>query len=363
MVVFEWLAMLVAVTLQISLKDLRNNKDIIITKPDKGSGIVLINKEDYVKKMEEHLKDSTRFSKCTKGKDRTSQVEKSITKLLSSLKQRNIIDQTTWENLRPTGSIIPRLYGLPKIHKPGTPLRPVLDMVNSPYHAVAKWLCKKIEQIRKLLTKHCLKDSFEFIETVKDLNLTDKTMFSLDVSSLFTNVPLKETIEFLCEFIEHNAIDIGLPPQDLKVLLYRCTQNVQFKFNNHLYSQIDGVAMGSPLGPLLADVFMAKLENEQLQTSIKKFCVYKRYVDDIWCLLDRSHDPITILNEFNATHTNINFTIETESDGQLAFLDVCLKRRPDGTVQRTVFRKATWTDQYMHFKSFVPMKHKANLVT
>ena len=187
-------------------------------------------------------------------------------------------------------------------------------------------------------------------------------MFSLDVSSLFTNIPLKETIEFLCEFMEHNAIDVGLPLHDLKVLLYRCTQNVQFKFNNDLYSQIDGVAMGSPLGPLLADVFMAKVENDQLKTTINKCCVYKRYVDDIWCLVDRSQDPMTILSMFNAAHANIKFTIETESNGQLAFLDVCLKRRPDGTVRRTMFRKATWTDQYIHFKSFVPLKHKANLI-
>ena len=97
-----------------ALKRLRRNEDIIITKPDKGSGIVLLDKVDYVRKMEQLLSDKTRFLKNNKEKDLTQQVEKAITKLLSSLKQRGIIANNTYERLRTTGAIVPRLYGLPK---------------------------------------------------------------------------------------------------------------------------------------------------------------------------------------------------------------------------------------------------------
>ena len=345
-----------------ALKRLRRNEDIIISKPDKGNGIVLLDKVDYVRKMEQLLSDKTRFLKDNKEKDLTQQVEKAITKLLSSLKQRGIIDNNTYERLRPTGTIVPRLYGLPKTHKPGIPLRPVLDMVNSPYHALAKWLCSRLEPVKKLLSQHCVRDVFEFINTIEGMNLNDCKMFSLDVSSLFTNVPLKETIEFLGEFIEQNSIDVGIPVDDLKSLLFKCTENVQFKFNGGLYRQTDGVAMGSPLGPLLAEVFMAKLENNQLSNAISKCKVYKRYVDDIFVILNKVHDPKTMLETFNKAHANIKYTIEFESLDHLAFLDVSLTRRPDGSIRRTVFRKETWNDQYVHFRSFVPMKQKMNLI-
>ena len=81
------------------------------------------------------------------------------------------------------------------------------------------------------------------VNTINDVNLTDCKMFSLDVSSLFTNVPLRETIDFLGEFIEQNSLDVGVPVDDLKSLLLKCTENVQFKFNGDLYRQKDGVAM------------------------------------------------------------------------------------------------------------------------
>ena len=346
-----------------SLKKLRTNKEIIISKPDKGCGIVLLDKNDYINKMGNILSDNTKFVKTTKDKDRTACIEKTISKLLCSMKRRNVIDTTTFQNIRPTGTHIPRLYGLPKIHKPGVPLRPVLDMVNSPYHALAKWLCKRLEPVRSVLSKYCVPDSFRLVDAIKDLNISDQTLFSLDVTSLFTNVPLKETIEFLCAYIQNNDIDIGIPIDDLKILLYKCIQNVQFQFDGELYRQIDGVAMGSPLGPLLADVFMAKLENDQLKPSIDRCTVYKRYVDDILCITDDKLDPMNMLNDFNAAHKCVKFTIELEKSNQLAFLDVCLSRRPDGTIQRTVHRKSNWTDQYIHFKSFVPMKHKVNLIT
>ena len=169
-------------------------------------------------------------------------------------------------------------------------------MVNSPYHALAKWLCKHLEPVRKVLTKYCVKDSFKLVDTVKDLNIADQTLFSLDVTSLFTNVPLKETIEYLCAFIQDNDIDVEIPVDDLKILPYKCTQNVQFQFNGELYRQVDGVAMGSPLGPLLADVFMAKLENNQLKPAIDRCTLYRRYVDDILCIADNKVDPMNMLS-------------------------------------------------------------------
>ena len=120
--------------------------------------------------------------------------------------------------------------------------------------------------------------------------------------------------------------------------------------------------MGSPLGPLLADVFMGKLENEPLCQTITKFTTYKRYVDDIFCVCPIELDLDNTLSVFNNAHPNIKFTYENEHQDQINFLDVRLMKREDGSIQRSVHRKNTWNGQYIHFESFVPLKQKRNLI-
>ncbi|MGL5708699.1 MAG: reverse transcriptase domain-containing protein [Aeromonas sp.] len=266
--------------------------------------------------------------------------------------------------MKPTGTHIPRLYGLPKTHKKGVPLRPILDMINSPYHALAKWLAKLIEPIRKEMTRvHTVRDTFEFVDMIQQHNMNGRTMLSLDVSSLFTQVPLNETIDYLCTYIEEKERVIGLPTNTLKRLLFLCTSNIQFMFNNDIYRQKDGVAMGSPLAPLLADIFMSKLENQHLKSIIAPMVVYKRYVDDIFCITTQNCDLENMLQLFNQAHPNITFTMEIETDATLSFLDVCLQRRTDNSLKRSIHRKSTWSGQYLHFRSFVPLTQKENLFT
>ena len=89
-------------------------------------------------------------------------------------------------------------------------------------------------------------------------------MISFDVKSLFTNVPLNEMIDIiLTKVYDENKIDTKMPKSTLKELLYLCTKHVHFKFNNEIYIQRDGVAMGSSLGPL-ANIFMISLEDSTL---------------------------------------------------------------------------------------------------
>ena len=157
-------------------------------------------------------------------------------------------------------------------------------------------------------------------------------------------------------------IHVGIPIRSLKELMLRCTHNVQFLFNGSFFRQKDGVAMGSPLGPLLADFFMAKLEGGPLKSAIEGFDCYCRYMDDIFCVADQEQSVPQILATFNSAHSSLQFTVETETNNALAFLDVLVGRREDGSVQRRVYRKKTWTSQYTNFHSFVPLKYKRNLV-
>ncbi|CAH8586016.1 unnamed protein product [Dicrocoelium dendriticum] len=345
-----------------ALKELKRNEEIVLCKPDKGAGIVLLDRKDYIDKLTAILSDETKFA-CIEGeRDRTEQVETQITKSLQELRTKGYISDALYDSLKPSGTSVPRLYGLPKIHKPNIPLRPILSMVNSPYHAVAQWLVELLEPVRQQLAIYSLRDSFHFVESIKDDNINEKLMLSFDVVSLFTNVPLLETIDYICDYIAESGIKMCIPTRELKSLLLRCTWNVQFLFNGKYYRQKDGVAMGSPLGPLLADIFMAKLERNEMRAAIDLFDRYHRYMDDIFVVVDKHVNLEEILDHFNRVHAAVQFTYEKESDNRLPYLDVLLTRRPDGSIQRQVYRKPTWIGQYTNFYSFVPMRYKRNLV-
>ncbi|CAH8484819.1 unnamed protein product [Schistosoma mattheei] len=119
--------------------------------------------------------------------------------------------------------------------------------------------------------------------------------------------------------------------------------------------------MGSPLGPLLADVFMGYVEN-LVGDSIRKMGLYKRYVDDIIIIGDKIEDISHLLEEFNSSQNHISLTCEEEKNNQLPFLDILITRRDDGSIKRATYRKPTWTGQYLNFHSHCPIHYKRGLI-
>jgi len=149
-------------------------------------------------------------------------------------------------------------------------------------------------------------------------------LVSYDVSSLFTNVLLEETIQLLPDkaFINnwfHEVYHLNLNKLDLVDLLRAATKDQLFTFNGQLYEQIDGVAMGSPLGPLLANVFMCSNE-ETLDREGKMPTYYKKFVDDILTIMQDKASADNFLEILNQCHSSIKFTVETESNSILPFL-------------------------------------------
>ncbi|VDP84154.1 unnamed protein product [Echinostoma caproni] len=112
---------------------------------------------------------------------------------------------------------------------------------------------------------------------------------------------------------------------------------------------------------ITSDIFMGMIE-AQLNEAIKGTFFYKRYVDDVLVIFNHPHDMAVLLNELNAAHPNLKFTSEVEKANSLAFLDVLITRKSDGSIQRSIFRKKTWSEQYLHFNSFSPIEHERALV-
>ena len=154
-------------------------------------------------------------------------------------------------------------------------------------------------------------------------------MASFDIVSLFTNIPVDETIEIIFNHLFANCMYFeGFDRSQFIKLLCVSVKNCHFIFNGHIYQQIDGVAMSSPLGPLFANIFMSFHEKSWLHNCPSSFkpLLYRRDVDDCF-LLFRSSDHVPLfLSNLNRTHPNIFFSSELENNGKLPFLDIEITR-------------------------------------
>ena len=133
-------------------------------------------------------------------------------------------------------------------------------------------------------------------------------------------------------------------------------------FDVNFYDKIDGVAMGSPLGPVLANLFIAVKEKDWLESCENPPSFYRRYVDDIFCLMKSEDEANSFLVYLNAKHPNIKFTMEVEKDEKLPFLDVLISSKNDN-FETSVYRKQTFTGLFMNFRSFLPETYKLGLIS
>ena len=312
--------------------------------------------------MTEMLSDIDKFKKLNvkPGKE-LNVLLKHEDKLVSFLKGiKKSIGENLYKSLYPQGSQPGILYGSSKIHKSlvnGFPkLRPILSALNA---GTYKWAIFFVPLLQHLTSNEfTLKDSFEFAKIIceQDAGLF---MASLDVESLFTNVPLEETINICVnELFKSNSNIHGLNKKQITEMLSLTTKESIILFDMTFYTQVDGVAMGSPLGPSLANAnaFLCHHEIKWLNDCPDKFkpVFYKRYVDDIFVLFKRPEHVKPFVDYMNSKHKNINFSFEMEKDGQMPFLDVNVFRE-NGKFVTTVYRKETFTGVYTNFSSFIPL--------
>lgn len=179
-------------------------------------------------------------------------------------------------------------------------------------------------------------------------------MISFDVVSLFTNVPVAgafDTIAALLEKDDSYEDHTAIPAADICNLAELCLRSTYFQFQDRFFEQVEGTAMGSPLSPVVANLFMEALESKALELSPLRLKMWVRYVDDTFVLWPHSEEELDNFHErLNSITPSIQFTCEKEREGTLPFLDVSLKREDD-SISTRVHRKATHTDRYLHYTS------------
>ena len=149
---------------------------------------------------------------------------------------------------------------------------------------MAKWLAEVLHPVVTHFSTHTLDDTFHFCRELDSFvseqnGVRDTFMCSFDITSLFTNIPVEETIDICMDTLFRNTsmTPPNIPEKLLRKLVLKATTEVEFSFDGTLYKQVDGVAMGSPLGPVLANIFVGFCES---RVEPEKFpLLYKRFVD------------------------------------------------------------------------------------
>jgi hypothetical protein len=214
-----------------ALRSLKANGLLTILPADKGNGAVVLGALDYNKKIATLLQDKA-YAKLKK--DPTESIERKTVLLKNSSFPEEVCQQVQTQGSRP-----PRLYGLPKIHKPGVPLRPIVSTIGSPTYRLAQHLAHLLNGH----SPHHIRNSIEFVQVLGSLQVdTHDIIVSFDIVSLFAKVPIRETMNLLGRHFE----------EDILGLFRHVITTSYYTFNGQFYGQIDGVAMGSPRSPVIA---------------------------------------------------------------------------------------------------------------
>ncbi|KAG5309967.1 MOS1T transposase, partial [Pseudoatta argentina] len=162
-----------------------DNPNILITNADKGSVTVILDKDAYVSKMKEILSDTNTYEIV--NKDPIKKLTQDLRTLLVRWKRDQFIDEQTYGRLLTTDGVIPRAYGLTKIHKDGNPLRVIVSSINSPLYYLSLFLYNIINDSISKASSH-IKDNFHFEKLNDTVFDSQYVLASLDVVSFFTNI-------------------------------------------------------------------------------------------------------------------------------------------------------------------------------
>ena len=180
--------------------------------------------------------------------------EASLQRFLRQSKQKNFLKENEYDKLYPSGSAPAHIYGTHKMRKFSSSdlfpkLRPIVSSICTFNYNLAHFLCDLLSPL--VPNDYSCKDTFSFVSQIKNANLSKKFLVSYDVTSLFTNIPLQETIDIAINLIFNHNPNLNINKKELKKLFLFAASQTYFIFNSKFYNQVDGVAMGSPLAPIL----------------------------------------------------------------------------------------------------------------
>lgn len=348
-----------------ALRQLIKHKNIIIKPADKGSVVVIMGRDQYIKEVQRQLTNEIYYKKLDEPMYlKTVPIVHSI---IDNLKNKKFITGKQRQYLK--GDREPRerrFYILPKIHKdPETwpvpfeipPGRPIVSDCGSETYQTAEYIDYFLRPL-SIIQPSYVKDTYHFIDIVKTLKIPQNSwFFSIDVDNLYTNIDIKAGLATIKKIFDKYPKANRPDDEILQLLEINLTRN-DFVFNGEFYLQVKGTAMGKRFAPSYANIFMANWEEEALAKCPKQPLHYLRYLDDIWgiwCHSEREFEEfIGILNTHDPS-IKLKYVVNQKA---IDFLDTTVYKgssfEVDGRLDIKVFFKETDTHALLFKTSFHP---------
>ncbi|XP_062558253.1 uncharacterized protein LOC134223130 [Armigeres subalbatus] len=337
---------------EIARKYLSTHPEICVLSADKGNRTVIMVREDYNQKMRTLVNDTTTYKKVRY--DPTTRFQIGNNNIVKRLKDLKLIDYKTAKELSSNNAICPRIYGQPKAHKTELPLRPVIPNITAPTYKLAKFVANLLQA-----SLHSPYSSFEFCKQVNNMSLPENhIMISLDVTSLFTNVPRHLVIRNIIHRWNEIHTQINL---DLFLEI------VEFLYGGQLFLFEDSTTskrMEQQWQPTFAyhrGGYRIRFSHQQsYEFSTFRDYYFQKYVDDIFMTIPRDSGQL-ILEHFQQYRNQDCSSLEIEENGRLPFLDMTVIRKPDQTLTTEWYAKQIASGRMLNYTSFHQPKHKINV--
>lgn len=345
------------------LKRLRKDRTLVFKKQDKGSSGVIIDKNLYVQKGLEFLENAAYFQEIQH--DETEKVASVLSELLKQGRINSEITQKMWEFLDPVLNNCMRLanlYFLPKMHKDPPKVRPIVSANNTPTERIGIFLDHFLQPLVEDQFTY-LKDTKEVIRKIESQPFPqDCVLMTLDVTSLYTNIDHDLALELVSKRLALTENKTYAIPRPSTSFLSKLTQflinNNIFEFNNKIYKQTIGLAMGNVAAPAISDVVLFEIEKELLKVLGENTVFYGRYRDDILLILKNGEKTLEeVLDHANSLSELIKFEGNASCESA-TFLDLVIYKgsRFEGSkiLDLKIKEKPFGSNAYLHRSSCHP---------
>ena len=335
------------------IRNLQKDETIVIVPADKGKAVVIEDRINYLKKMQDQI-DAGDYIISTKSE---KQLLKNLhKKLITQLDSMGMCSSKERRPYTVSAPVMAKMYLLIKVHKKNFPGRPVVNQIGDPTYN----MCKVLTDILNPLDEGCesfISNSFELKDVLRGIEINEKSrMKSLDVNALYPSVPVEKSLKIIRERLDN---DITLKdrtkwsPKEIVDLLRICLETHFKTLDGKIYTQTDGTPIGKSISGPIAGIYMDWFEKQYVYSDMCKMKpkAWKRMRDDIFFVWDHGEEEFKKFKEYlNSHEPRIQFTMEEEKDRVMAFLDLSIRRTDDSLITK-VYRKDTHTYRYIHWRS------------
>ena len=256
--------------------------------------------------------------------DDTDKCRAEVNSCLKGLQSENMLTKDQVTALKMITPRAPTARPTLKAHKDPLKIRLIINTRGSATYKIAKEVAKQIKPLTEEV-RSFIKDSGSFVETVKDLEISDEEhIISFDVEEMYTSLPKGDVLRVLKEQIQRQDFRPDIEKPALIRLAEMSVQHMHFRYGNNFFVQKDGLFIGSPASPAFAEIYLQALERNHVYKMVNSPRLWLRKVDDTFVIT--KHDPQQMLKELNSIHPQVKFTLEQEKEGKLAFLDCLIER-------------------------------------